>query len=98
MSLRIGLLVAVALAFGAAADDPTKRQFDADPSRLAFSLDGGFTTETAAAARRGAFRFLTVFDIADGLLVLQQGSTRSDLLVSRGQLHLMAGYSLGFVE
>src|SRR3954463_11790146 len=99
MSLRVGLLVAVALAFrAAAADDPTRRRFDPDPSRLAFSLDGGFTTETAAAARRGSFRFLTVFDIANGLLVLKQGSTSNDLLISRGQLHLMAGYSLGFVE
>ena len=34
----------------------------------------------------------------DGLLTLQQGSQRGDLLVYRGQLHLIASYSLGFME
>src|SRR5205807_968985 len=33
-----------------------------------------------------------------GLLVLQQGSQRNDLLASRGQLHLLGGWSLGRVE
>ncbi|MCA1826429.1 MAG: OmpA family protein [Myxococcales bacterium] len=97
--MRLALIVALSLAFrAAAADDPTRRQFDPDPARLAFSLDGGFTTETAGAARRGMFRFVSVLDVANGLLVLQQGTARNDLLVSRGQLDLLAGYSLGFVE
>jgi OmpA-OmpF porin, OOP family len=98
---RLLLLLAISLAptpRAAAADDPTRRQFDPDPARLALSLDGGFTTETAAAAPRGAFRFGSVFDVAGGLLVLEQGSQRSDLLVSRGLLHLLGGWSLGRVE
>src|SRR4051812_49467104 len=94
---RLRLLVAVcAIAGGAAAaDDPTRRQFDPDPARLALSLDGGFTSETAAVAERGSWRFASVFDVANGLLVLQQGSPRQDLLASPGPLHLLGGWSLG---
>ena len=101
MSLRLWLLLAIFFAIAgraAAADDPTRRKFDPDPARLALSLDGGFTTETAAAAEPGTIRFASVFDVAGGLLVLQQGSARNDLLVSRGQLHLLGGWSLGRVE
>src|SRR5437762_13283055 len=101
MSLRLWLLLAVFFAIAgraAAADDPTRRKFDPDPARLALSLDGGFTTETAAATYPGTVRFGSIFDMAGGLLVLQQGSQRQDLLVSRGLLHLVAGWSLGQVE
>src|SRR6478672_4740779 len=100
MLLRPSLLAALALliARGARADDPTLRRFDADPSRLALSLDGGFTAETAAAAEKGALRFGALFEATSGLLVLQQGAVRRDLLGSRGQLHLLAGWSLGAVE
>ena len=101
MSVRPLLLVAFSLVIAghsAAADDPTRRQFDPDPARLALSLDGNFTTETAAAAERGTIRFASIFDVAGGLLVLQQGSQRNDLLASRGQVHLLAGWSLGRVE
>ena len=101
MRLALLLLLSVSLAparRAAAADDPTRRQFDADPARLALSLDGGFTAETAAAAPRGTYRFASVFDAAGGLLGLQQGGQRADLLVSRGTLHLLGGWSLGRVE
>src|SRR3954466_13251663 len=101
MSARRLLLVAfsfVVAGRAAAAGDPTRRRFDPDPARLALSLDGGFTTETAAALDRGSFLFSTLFDVAGGLLVLQQGTQRSDLLVSRGMLHLLGGCSLGRVE
>ncbi|HUJ25846.1 MAG TPA: OmpA family protein [Myxococcales bacterium] len=98
--MRLWAMV-VALAFASqalAADDPARRSFDPDPGRLAFSLDPGFTTETAATAPRGTLRFGAIFDAAGGLLVLEQPGARNDLLVSRGQLQLLAGYSLGFVE
>ena len=101
MSPRLLLLLAISFAIAeraAAADDPTRRRFDPDPPRLALSLDGNFTTETAAAADRGNWRFASVFDVAGGLLVLQQGSQRQDLLVSRGVLHLLGGWSLGRLE
>lgn len=101
MPVRSLLVAAIAFAIAgraAAADDPTRRRFDPDPARLALSLDGGFTSETAAAAERGSFRFASIFDAAGGLLVLQQGSQRSDLLSSRGLLHLLGGWSLGRVE
>jgi OOP family OmpA-OmpF porin len=99
MRLRPGLLLVLALSVPAsAADDPARRTFDPDPARLALSLDGGFTVETAAAAPKGTFRFTSIFDFVDGLLVLQQGSERQDLLASRGLLHLLAGYSLGKIE
>jgi OmpA-OmpF porin, OOP family len=97
--MRIGMILLVSIATAArAADDPTHRTFDADPSRLALSLDGGFVTETAAAAPRGTWRFASIFDVTDGLLVLEQGGQRSDLLVSRGTLHLLGGYSFGRLE
>ena len=57
-----------------------------------------FTTETAGTADRGMLRFASVFDVSAGLLVLQQGSQRQDLLVTRGLLHLLGGWSLGRVE
>jgi hypothetical protein len=81
-----------------AADDPARRKFDPDPARLAFSIDPGFTTETAAAAPVGTWRFGALFDATGGLLVLEQPGARNDLLVSRGQLQLLAGWSLGVVE
>src|SRR5258706_10271186 len=99
MSLRLLVVLSISVAAaGRAADDPTLRKFDPDPTRLALSLDGGFTTETAVAAPRTTLRFGAIFDYANGLLVLQQGTQRQDLLVSRGQLQLLAGYSLGRVE
>src|SRR5436190_23482930 len=102
MSLRLLVVLSISIAVAgraAAADDPTRRKFDPDPARLALSLDGGFTSETAGAASIGTLRFGAIFDYANGLLVLDQGgANRSDLLVSRGQLQLLAGYSLGRVE
>lgn len=101
MRLRALLLLSILLASAhraAAADDPTRRRFDPDPTRPALSLDGNFTTETAAVATGGTLRFASLFDVTGGLLVLQQGSQRADLLSSRGLLHLLAGYSLGPVE
>ncbi|MGZ6124382.1 MAG: OmpA family protein [Myxococcales bacterium] len=101
MSARPLLVLVLSLAIAGrtvAADDPTRRGFDPDPARLALSLDGGFTTETAAAAERGTLRFASIFDVAGGLLVLQQGGQRSDLLASRGLIHLLGGWSLGRVE
>jgi len=101
MSRPILLLVALSCALAAralAADDPTRRGFDPDPARPALSLEGGFTSETAAAAPQGTFRIAAVFDVAGGLLALQQGSRREDLLVSRGRLQLLGGWSLGRIE
>src|SRR5260221_46330 len=101
MSPRPLLFLAITPALAgrtSAADDPARRGFDPDPARLAFSLDGGFTAETAAAAPRGTWRLASIFDVAGGLLVLEQGNQRQDLLVSRGVLHLMGGWSLGRVE
>jgi outer membrane protein OmpA-like peptidoglycan-associated protein len=99
MRLRLFLVLSLLLALrAAAADDPTRRKFDADPARLALSLDGGFTTETAGAAPRGTFGLTSIFDAAGGLLELQQGPQRTDLLSSRGTLHLLGGWSLGRVE
>jgi outer membrane protein OmpA-like peptidoglycan-associated protein len=98
-----GLLVMLAAAAllgagGAWADDPARRGFDADPARLALSLDGGFAVETAAAAGAGTWRAGAVLDLANGLLVLRQGSQRDDLLAYRLGLHLLGGVSLGRLE
>src|SRR3954462_3495105 len=99
MLSRPGLLLASVYARAAFADDdPTRRRFDPDPTRMAFSLDPGFTTETAANAPQGTYRFAAILDATGGLLVLQQGSERHDLLASRGLLHLMGGWSMGLLE
>lgn len=91
-------LSALLAAGAAAAEDPTRRGFDPDPSRLALSIDGGFVVETAAAAKDGVYRLAALVDWADGLLALQLGDRRDDLLESRLSLHLLGGWSLGRVE
>lgn len=90
--------LAALAARGAAAEDPTERGFDADPSRLALSLDGGFAVETAAAEPRGTVGLAAILDYADGLLALELAGERRDLLESRLSLHVLGGWSLGRVE
>jgi outer membrane protein OmpA-like peptidoglycan-associated protein len=101
MTKRLLACLAAAAAIAArdaAAEDPTERGFDADPSRLALSLDGGFAVETAAAEPRGTIGLAAILDYADGLLALELGGARDDLLESRLSLHLLGGWSLGRVE
>jgi OmpA-OmpF porin, OOP family len=93
------LAAAALLATAAArAEDPAARGFDPDPARLALSLDGGFTVETAAAARRGAVGAALVLDHARGLLALRLGGERDAVLVSRTSAHLLLAGSLGRLE
>ena len=92
------LAAAAALAPAVRAADPTTRGFDADPHKLALSLDPGFTSETAGAAPEGTAVFGTVLDYTSGLLALQLANTRDQLLESRLSLHLLGGWSLGWLE
>jgi outer membrane protein OmpA-like peptidoglycan-associated protein len=94
----VALAAALVAVAAARADDPARRGFDADPSRLALSLDGGFAVETAAAAPERTWRAGAVLDLANGLLVLRQGAARDDLLEDRLGLHLLGGFSLGRLE
>ncbi len=96
----LGLLVGALLAGPAwAADDPTRRGFDADPTRLALSLDGGFTVETAgAAALPGTWRLAALADLSSGLLTLTQGGRTDDLVGPRLSLHLLGARVVGPVE
>jgi outer membrane protein OmpA-like peptidoglycan-associated protein len=98
--LLAGFAAAAALAAvpALAADDPTRRDFDPDPARLALSLDGGFAVETAANAPRGTWGAGAVLDLTSGLLSLELGSEREALIERRLSLHLLAGWSLGPVE
>lgn len=101
MSKRLLLCLAASAALAArarAADDPTRRGFDADASKLALSLDGGFTVETAAPSKAGTFRLGALVDLTSGLLVLKQGSETSDLVGPRLSLHLLAARAVGPVE
>ncbi len=101
MTTRVlaGLATAALLAAAPVrAEDPTKRGFDPDPARLALSLDGGFAVETAAAAPQGTIGAAAVVDLASGLLSLERGGERKDLLEQRLSLHLLAGWSLGKIE
>ncbi len=92
------LAAAAALAPAVRAEDPTARGFDPDPARLALSLDGTFTTETAGAAPDGTLTFGAILDYTNGLLALKLGDTQDQLLESRLSLHLLGGWSLGRVE
>ncbi len=97
--LLAGLAAAAVLAASPAhAEDPTKRGFDPDPSRLALSLDGGFAVETAGAAPARTFGFAAVLDLTAGLLSLQLGSASDQLLERRLSLHLLGAWSFGPVE
>ncbi|HEX9050832.1 MAG TPA: OmpA family protein [Anaeromyxobacter sp.] len=100
MAKRLLACLAAAAALGpsARAENPAARGFDPDPARLALSLDGTFTTETARAAPQGTVGFGAVLDYADGLLALELGGTRDQLLESRLSLHLLGGWSLGWLE
>jgi OmpA-OmpF porin, OOP family len=95
----LGLAASAVLATHAgAADDPTRRGFDADPSRLALSLDGGFAVETAAPSMEGAWRLGALLDLTGGLLTLTQGSQQDDLLGPRLSLHLLGARVVGPFE
>jgi OmpA-OmpF porin, OOP family len=103
MRPRVRELLIVALAVGwpvlaAAADDPTARGFDPDPTRPALSIDGGFAVETAAAAPRGAWQGALLLDYARDLLSLRLGDTRDALLESRLSAHLIGAWSSGRLE
>jgi outer membrane protein OmpA-like peptidoglycan-associated protein len=99
MTRRLLAGVAATLAaLPALAEDPTRRGFELDPARPALSLEGGFVTETAAAAPRGTVGAAAVLDLAAGLLSLELGGERDRLLERRLSLHLLAGWSLGRVE
>src|SRR6266545_144965 len=90
-------LAAAAPAAGAS-DDPTRRAFEADPARPALSLDGGFAVETAAAPPAGVFGGGAILDYSEGLLALKLGGTRDRFLESRLTAHLLACWSLGWLE
>ncbi|HEX8910245.1 MAG TPA: OmpA family protein [Anaeromyxobacteraceae bacterium] len=96
---RLALLAALAAAAGAHADDPTRRNFDVDPSRPAALADGAFAVETAAPQARGTAHLELLVDWAHGLLAAKQGGTRlGDLLADRVALHALGSYALGPVE
>jgi outer membrane protein OmpA-like peptidoglycan-associated protein len=98
-TLLAALAAAAAIAAtAAAADDPARRGFDPDPHRLALSIDGGFAVETAAAAPAGTLRLAALAEIASGLLTLELGGERDPLLERRLSLHLLGGWSLGWLE
>ena len=97
--LLAGLAAAALLAaLPVRAEDPTRRGFDPDPSRLALSLDGGFAVETAGAAPARTWGLAAILDLSAGLLSLELGGSRHPLLEHRLSLHLLGAYSLGPVE
>jgi outer membrane protein OmpA-like peptidoglycan-associated protein len=89
---------AVVAALPVRAEDPTRRRFDPDPSRLALSLDGGFAVETAGAAAAKTWGVGAILDLTAGLLSLELGGERDRLIEHRLSLHLLGAYSLGPVE
>ena len=96
--LLAGLLAIALTGSVARAEDPTKRRFDPDPSRLALSLDPAFTTETAGAADAKTWSLGAIVDLSSGLLSLQLGGETDQVLSKRLSLHLLGGYSFGWME
>jgi OOP family OmpA-OmpF porin len=95
---RAAVLTVCLAATPAGADDPTRRGFDADPSRIALSLDGGMAVETAGLASPGTRSVGLQLDYARGLLDLRLGSEHDQLLRSRLSAHLFAGYAFPRAE
>jgi outer membrane protein OmpA-like peptidoglycan-associated protein len=95
---RIGALTALAaalLASQARGDDPTKRGFDVGFSRPALSLEGGLFVETAQRAASGQPLVGVRLDYAKGLLALEMGNQRDQLIESRLSAHLFGAYAHG---
>jgi outer membrane protein OmpA-like peptidoglycan-associated protein len=92
------LWVATLAVLPARAEDPTKRGFDPDPTRLALSLDGGFAVETAGATPAKSWAAAAVLDLSAGLLTVQLGNEKQPLLAHRLSLHMLGGYSFGWIE
>ena len=92
------VLAACLAAVAAVADDPARRGFDPDPSRLALSLDGGLAVETAGVAKAGTRAGGLILDYAEGLLALRLGSEREQVLASRLSAHLLAAYAFERAE
>ncbi len=100
---RAGLAPAAALlaclaAAAAWAEDPAKRGFDADPSRPALSLDGGLAVETAGVVKPGTKSAALLLDYTRGLLSLELGGERAELIQSRFSAHLLGGYAFQRAE
>jgi OmpA-OmpF porin, OOP family len=96
---RLAVLAALAAASAAHPDDPTRRDFDADPSRPAALAGGAFAVETAAPATAGAAHAELLVDWAHGLLSLRQGDTQlGNLIGDRVALHALGSWSFGPVE
>ncbi len=96
--LLAGLLAAAVAGATARADEPSMRGFDPDPTKPALSLDGGFAVETANAAPRKDWGLAAILDLTSGLLSLQLGNEKEQVLSKRLSLHLLGAYSLGWVE
>ncbi len=92
------MLAACLLSVAVRADDPARRGFDPDPSRLALSLDGNFAVETAGVVRAGTRAGGLILDYTRGLLALKLGDERAQILHSRFSAHLLAGYAFERAE
>ena len=80
----------------ARADDPYARNFDPDPAKPAFSIDGDFMVETATTAEPGEWRIGASLQWTQGMLALQLGDQRDQLLASRLSLDLGATRAISF--
>ncbi len=96
--LGAGALSALLLAAAASAEDPARRGFDPDAARLSLGALSGFTVETASPAHAGNLSAEVLLDYAEGLLALRLPGGRFQLLESRLSAHVLASYSLGWLE
>jgi OOP family OmpA-OmpF porin len=83
----------------ARADDPSRRDFDADPFAFAPLLESGFMLDTAEVPWERSWGATVVVGWANGLIPWKSGSdTIGDVVPDRLSLHLLGAYSFGIVE
>jgi outer membrane protein OmpA-like peptidoglycan-associated protein len=89
----------LALGFTARADDPARRDFDADPFAFTPLLESGFMLDTAEVPWERSWGATAVVGWANGLVPWKSGSETIGYVVpDRVSVHLLGAYSLGILE
>lgn len=97
--LAVAAALALAVPRATPGDDPAARGFDADPHRLASTVDGDFFVESAAVPPVGSWHAFLVLQWVDGLVPWRSGDQVVGHVIEQRLATVLGGsYSLGFVE
>jgi outer membrane protein OmpA-like peptidoglycan-associated protein len=95
----VATLFAFTIGSMARADDPARRDFDADPFAFTPLLQAGFMLDTAEVPWERSWGATAVVGWANALIPWKSGSdTIGDVVPDRVSLHLLGAYSLGILE